>query len=76
MSREVNDDYNQREPEQSWENANLLARGAVALGDLFGLYETLCSQYIPSPSASEATSLMRPCNGSKRSSVAKGWAGG
>jgi len=77
MMEEVTHLGNDERPGLTWQGSNLLAGGANALDRLFGLYRRFHDLASPPSGAYEGTSLMRPCNGSKRvPEVPKGWAGG
>jgi len=73
---EMVDSYNAGVSSRSWADTNLLAGHAVALEHLHALYSRFHNRIDTSSGAYEGTSLMIPCNGVKRVSVPKGWAGG
>ena len=76
MTKEVMDDIDGRRDRSDFSFLNLLSGSYLALDQVRGLYSQLNEVGGSQVSTYEGTSLMIPCNGMKRVSVPKGWAGG
>lgn len=84
MGMEVQSEIDRLRGSSDFSFINLLSGSFLALDQVRGLYQQLSVLNSPQVSTYEGTSLMRPCNGSKRVSVRsellrivpKGWAGG
>ena len=76
MTMEVQNELSEHRAHSSFPVLNLLSGSYLSLDQVRGLYEQLELLFGSQVSTSEGTSLMRSCNGSKRVSVPKGWAGG
>jgi len=76
MGMEVQSDLDRLRSGSDFGFVNLLSGSFLALDQVRGLYQQLGALNSPQVSTYEGTSLMIPCNGVKRVSVPKGWAGG
>ncbi len=76
MGMEVQSELDYLRKSSAFPVLNILSGAYLALDQLRGLLQQIDALGGAQVSTSEGTSLMRSCNGSKRVSVPKGWAGG
>ena len=77
QTAEVMSDTDHQRDESPFQVINVLSGVYLTLDQLRGVYAAVTHGLPAQVSTSEGTSLMRPCNGSKRVSVVpEGWVGG